>query len=281
MKQLIISSDGRLLKILNMDELVEYAIETSIAQLRGLTSTDEEKAQYRAMLIDTQKATLTKAVQCDLSFIWASWVQHWTQQRKTVGEERHDFGLRTVELSQKHASSPADNKRTVGDLIHSVINNGTTGDPAATAGGASPEAKIKMEKEIEVQVATQEESYTTLFERDTVRPFVASYQKVTHTELALHVSPVEASTAAASSSSSSSSATPASPVLHTISQTEYKNSRHVFIWSTEPQLSTKDYIQGVYQAYLDSANVRYTRRRRGLGERDTAGTSPRTYQAEH
>lgn len=35
----------------------------------------EEKEQYRQMLIQTQKATLTQAVQCDLSFIWASWVQ--------------------------------------------------------------------------------------------------------------------------------------------------------------------------------------------------------------
>lgn len=248
MKQLIISADGRLLKILNMDELVDYAIETAIQQ-RGLTTSPEEKQQYRAMLIDTQKATLTKAVQCDLSFIWASWVQHWTQQRKTVGEVRNDFGLKTVELSQKHASSPAENKKTVSELIHSVINNGTTADPAS-----STEAKLKMEKEIEVQVATQEESYSTLFERETVRPFVASYQKVTHTTLALHVSAVDAS---ASSSSSSSAAVPSSPVLHTISQTEYKNSRHVFIWSTEPQLSTKDYIQGVYQSYLDSANSAY------------------------
>jgi hypothetical protein len=69
-----------------MSELVEYAIETAILQ-RGTNITPEEKAQYRTMLIETQKATLTKAVQCDLSFIWASWVQLWTNQRKT-GQRR-------------------------------------------------------------------------------------------------------------------------------------------------------------------------------------------------
>jgi hypothetical protein len=87
-KHLLISSDGRLLQIVNMEELVDFAIETAILQ-RGAQITPEEKAQYRAMLIETQKQTLTKAVQCDLGFIWASWVQHWTSRRKT-GQKRSE-----------------------------------------------------------------------------------------------------------------------------------------------------------------------------------------------
>ena len=50
------------------------AIETAILQ-KGAAVSAEEKDQYRQMLIQTQKQTLTQAVQCDLSFIWVSWVQ--------------------------------------------------------------------------------------------------------------------------------------------------------------------------------------------------------------
>jgi urate oxidase len=176
----------------------------------------------------------------------------------SVGEEQLQFGLSTVELSQKHASSPVENKKTVSSLIHSVISNSTGADAAAVGGSVA--SKLAMEKEIEVEVAKQEESYTTLFEKDTVRPFVASYQKVTETELSLHVAPISAASSSAPSSSSSAATSPkspASPVLHQITQQEFKNSRHVFIWSDVPQLSTKDYIQSVYQNYLDAANTAY------------------------
>lgn len=64
--------------------------------------------------------------------------------------------------------------------------------------------------------ARQEESYKTLFERDTVRPFVASYQKVTDTQLSLHVQSGDDAAAGEAAASP--------PVLHQISQTEYKNS---------------------------------------------------------
>lgn len=161
-----------------------------------------------------------------------------------------NFGLTTVELSEQHASSPASNKQTVQSLIHSVISNSAAG---ADGSGATIDAKLKMEKEIDVAVAKQEESYTTVFEQDTVRPFVASYQKVTETTIALQVAPNQHDVAAASAAGGAASAT----VLHQIRQTEYKNSRHVFIWSDVPQLSTKDYIQSVYQSFLNHANTAY------------------------
>jgi hypothetical protein len=218
------------------------AIETAILQ-KGAHISADEKAQYRAMLISTQKATLTQAVQCDLSFIWASWVQLWSHQPVQPAREQSHFGLSTVELSLTHASAPEANKATVANLIHSVLSNNaaeTAGSGSATSAQASAEQKLQMEREIEVDVARQEESYKTLFEKGTIRPFVASYQKVTETQLSLHVQPISSSSASTSASSSSSSASasvpaaspksPQSPVLHQIQQTEYKNSRHVFIW---------------------------------------------------
>lgn len=248
-KHLLITPDGTLFKIVNIDELVDYAIQSAILQ-RGAGITPEEKQQYSQMLIQTQKATLTKAVQCDLSFIWASWVQLWSNQRRTAGNvSTSNFGVTTVELSQKHASPPSENKKTLSQLIHSVVSNSNTGVGGSNdSTNNSLDSKLKLEREIQVEVATQEESYTTQFEQDTLRPFVASYQKVTHTEIALHAGPNEENNDTNSNSS---------PVLHHISQVEYKNSRHLFIWSDCPFLSTKDYIQGAYQQYLDTANNAY------------------------
>jgi hypothetical protein len=102
-KHLLISGDGSLLRILNMDELVEYAIETAILQ-KGAIS-DEEKASYRTMLIHTQKATLTKAVHCDLSFIWASWVQLWTNNQRTGKRTIEEAHARTLTRVSASASS--------------------------------------------------------------------------------------------------------------------------------------------------------------------------------
>jgi hypothetical protein len=239
-KHMIISAEGTLLKIVNMNELVDYAIETAILQ-KGAHISAEEKSQYRSMLIHTQKATLTQAVQCDLSFIWASWVQLWCHQPVVAGGEQLNFGLSTVELSLTHASAPKDNVATVANLIHSVLSNnadGTSPNAASPSGAAAAAAssaasasdRLRMEREIEVDVARQEESYKTLFERDTVRPFVCSYQKVTDTQLSLHVQPI-----AAAANGASSPKSPQSPVLHQIRQQEFKNSRHVFIWSDVPQ----------------------------------------------
>ncbi len=112
-----------------------------------------------------------------------------------------------------------------------LSNSGGVGtDGSATPGTAaqSAEARQRMEKEIEVDIARQEESYKTLFERATVRPFVASYQKVSETQLSLHVEPIKGE-------NNSSPRSPLSPVLHQIQQTEYKNSRHVFIWQDVAQ----------------------------------------------
>jgi len=187
--------------------------------------------------------------------------------------EQSHFGLATVELALTHASAPEANRATVANLIHSVLSNSAAEAEASAAGGsggtsagagaspsaaASAEQRLRMEKEIEVDVARQEESYKTLFERGTIRPFLASYQKVTETALSLHVQPV-AQGAQGSDGAEPSPKSPQSPVLHQITQTEYKNSRHVFIWGDVPHLSTKDYIQGVYQSYLDAANEQYAK----------------------
>jgi hypothetical protein len=265
-KHLLISDAGDLIKIVNMEELVSFAVETAILQ-RGSAITGEEKTAYRAMLVATQKATLTKAVQCDLSFIWASWVQQWTNQRKTVGASSVHFGLPTVELSQRHSSSVSDNKKTVSSLIHSVVSSSAATSDGTAAAAGTVEARLRIEREIVAEVATQEESYTTLFEKDTVRPFVASYQKTTETELALHVAPTSASATAAAVGSGSPLSPSSSGVLHTINQVEIKNSRHVFIWSDVSQLSTKEYIQGVYQQYLDTANTAYAELKEGGGRK--------------
>jgi hypothetical protein len=179
---------------------------------------------------------------------------------RIAGSEGTHFGLPTVELSKAHSSSPVENKLTVSGLIHSVLSTSGVDSPRGGArSSSSADSKSRLEREIEVDVARQEESYTTLFERDSVRPFVASYQKVTETELSLHV----AASPSLSDSPSDSPATPSSPAAHHISQTEYKCSRHVFIWNDIPQLSTKDYIQKVYQNYLDTANELYATLKQG------------------
>ena len=90
----------------------------------------------------------------------------------------------------------------------------------------------KIEHDIMVEIARQDESYKTIFERESIRPFQASYQKVTQTQLGF--------------------------AEQHIQQKEFKNSRHVFIWSDVPELATKQYIQGVYQDYLDLANHMYS-----------------------
>jgi len=201
----------------------------------------------------------------------------WVNQPVSAGAESSNFGLSTVELSLTHASAADANRATVANLIHSVLSN-SAADGAAGAGGelnagagaapgspsaaaaalaasaaaASPGPNERLGREIEVDRATQVESYRTLFERSSVRPLVASYSKVTDTQLSLRVQPLGHGQSAAQADSE-----PQSPVLHQIAQTEHKHSRHIFIWPDCPSLSTKDYIQGVYQNYLDQANDLY------------------------
>src|SRR5690349_20294115 len=83
-KHLLVSSRGDLLRILNVSDLVDYAVESAIVS-KGAGISAEEKAAYRQLLLATQQATLTKAVQCDLSFIWSSWVQLWTHEKRSAG----------------------------------------------------------------------------------------------------------------------------------------------------------------------------------------------------
>jgi len=137
-KHLLISAEGALLQIVNMSELVDYAIETAILQRSsGGQVSAEEKAQYRAMLISTQKATLTQAVQSDLGFIWSSWVQLWASQPVQPEREQSHFGLATVELALTHASAPEANRATVANLIHSVLSNSAAEAEASAAGGSA------------------------------------------------------------------------------------------------------------------------------------------------
>lgn len=256
-KHLIISPDGELLRIVNLDELIDFAITSAIVQKGAIA--EEEKQNYRAMLESTQKQTLERAVRADLNFIWASWVQLWTHQTTTSGTASVTFDLPTIELSAQHSSPVSTNRATVSQLIRSVLINSNSVDGSMSP--TSAETKAMMEKEIQVDDARQEESYTTLFERDTVRPLIASYEKITSTTLSLHAdgnnlpSPSNASSSSrtASSPSSSSSSSP----LHVIRQTEFKNSRYAMLWSDIPQLRTKQYIQQVYQSYLDRANEEY------------------------
>lgn len=155
-KRLLISSSGDLIRVLNMDQLVNYAVDTAIAQKGDISA--EERQAYRDMLEKTQKGTLTRAVSCDLAFIWASWVQLWAHYPSaTPHEERPQFGSVCCELEKTNYSSAAENRATVQTLISSVL-----GDDKNTA------------HDIKVELAKQEESYKTLFARDTIRPVSSS-----------------------------------------------------------------------------------------------------------
>ena len=206
---------GAFVRVLNVDDLVDEAVDLAVLAAGGDKS-PSQKDELRRLLLQ-QRDVMIQGVISDIQLCWLNFAQIWTGEEVESGSEEIIWGTKCTRRKRVVQSDAAENKAVLekfyDDLFANMAHNNNNNQSILRS-------QVVLEKANQLQV------YNALFTTEGgIRCHQSSYRKFTESTISIQ--------------------------NHTSSRAEFEGKRWVFAWDTIPELASRAYMVSVFSEYAN------------------------------